>query len=193
MRPRCAATPSSAFGGIVALNGRLDAETATAIAAIFTEVIVAPEADEEAVAILATKKNLRLLLTGTLPDPRAKGLLVKPVGGGFLVQERDGAVVGDLVLRTVTKRAPDARELADLRFAFTVAKHVKSNAIVYARHGATVGIGAGQMSRLDSSRHGGDEGAGGGRGCRTCGLARAGFGGGVRRILSLCGWPRCGG
>ncbi len=144
--------PVSAFGGIVALNGRLDAATATAIAAIFTEVIVAPEADEEAVAILAAKKNLRLLLTGSLPDPRAKGLLVKPVGGGFLVQERDGAVVGDLALRTVTKRAPDARELADLRFAFAVAKHVKSNAIVYAKHGATVGIGAGQMSRLDSSR-----------------------------------------
>ncbi len=144
--------PVSAFGGIVALNGRLDGETASAIATIFTEVIVAPEADEEAVAVLAAKKNLRLLLTGSLPDPRAKGLLVKPVGGGFLVQERDGAVVDDLVLRTVTKRAPDARELADLRFAFAVAKHVKSNAIVYAKDAATVGIGAGQMSRLDSSR-----------------------------------------
>ncbi len=144
--------PTSAFGGIVALNRRLDADAARAIVAVFTEVIVAPDADAEAIAIVAGKPNLRLLLTGALPDPRAPGLLVKPVGGGFLVQGRDDAVVGDLDLRVVTRRAPTDAEWADLRFAFIVAKHVKSNAIVYARDGATVGIGAGQMSRVDSAR-----------------------------------------
>ena len=142
----------SAFGGIVALNGRLDAATAAEIAKIFTEVIVAPEADDEAIALLAGKKNLRLLLTGGMPDARGRGLTFRPVGGGFLVQGRDNAVVDDLTLSVVTKRRPSDRELADLRFAFAVAKHVKSNAIVYAKDGATVGIGAGQMSRLDSSR-----------------------------------------
>jgi phosphoribosylaminoimidazolecarboxamide formyltransferase/IMP cyclohydrolase len=142
----------SAFGGIVALNGRLDAATAAEIAKIFTEVIVAPEADDEAIALLAAKKNLRLLLTGGMPDPRGHGLTFRPVGGGFLVQGRDNAVVDDLMLNVVTKRQPSERELVDLRFAFSVAKHVKSNAIVYAKDGATVGIGAGQMSRLDSSR-----------------------------------------
>ena len=144
--------PISAFGGIVALNGRLDADAAREIVKVFTEVIVAPDADEEAMAIVAAKKNLRLLLTGSLPDPRASGLTMRPVAGGFLVQGRDNAVVDDLELTVVTKRAPSEKELADLRFAFAVAKHVKSNAIVYARGGATVGIGAGQMSRLDSSR-----------------------------------------
>ena len=144
--------PISAFGGIVALNGRLDADAAREIVKVFTEVIVAPDADAEAMAIVAAKKNLRLLLTGALPDPRAGGLTMRPVAGGFLVQERDNAVVDDLELQVVTRRAPSAAELADLRFAFAVAKHVKSNAIVYARDGATVGIGAGQMSRLDSSR-----------------------------------------
>ncbi len=144
--------PVSAFGGIVALNGRLEAEAARAIVAVFTEVIVAPDADAEALAIVAAKRNLRLLLTGALPDPRAAGLLVKPVGGGFLVQGRDDAMVDDLDLAVVTRRAPTDAEWADLRFAFTVAKHVKSNAIVYAKDGATVGIGAGQMSRVDSAR-----------------------------------------
>jgi phosphoribosylaminoimidazolecarboxamide formyltransferase/IMP cyclohydrolase len=144
--------PVSAFGGIVALNGRLDADAAREIVKVFTEVIVAPEADDEAMAIVAAKTNLRLLLTGSLPDPRAPGLTIRPVAGGFLVQGRDDAVVADLDLKVVTKRAPTEAELADLRFAFAVAKHVKSNAIVYARGGATVGIGAGQMSRLDSSR-----------------------------------------
>ena len=144
--------PVSAFGGIVALNGRLDAATAREIVEIFTEVIVAPDADDEAIAIVAAKKNLRLLLIGALPDPRASDLAVRPVGGGFLVQGRDAAVVADLDLKVVTKRAPTPTELADLTFAFAVAKHVKSNAIVYARDGATVGIGAGQMSRIDSSR-----------------------------------------
>jgi phosphoribosylaminoimidazolecarboxamide formyltransferase/IMP cyclohydrolase len=144
--------PVSAFGGIVALNRRLDAEAARAIVEIFTEVIIAPEADDEAVAIVAAKKNLRLLVAGALPDPRAEGLAVRTVAGGFLAQARDNAVVDDIALKVVTRRAPDARELADLRFAFSVAKHVKSNAIVYARDGATVGIGAGQMSRVDSAR-----------------------------------------
>ncbi len=144
--------PVSAFGGIVALNGRLDRAAAEEIVKIFTEVIIAPEADDDAVALIAGKKNLRLLLTGGLPDPRSPGLVFRTLAGGFLVQERDNAVVDDMELRVVTKRHPDAREMEDLKFAFRVAKHVKSNAIVYARNGATVGIGAGQMSRVDSSR-----------------------------------------
>ncbi|MDO9440363.1 MAG: bifunctional phosphoribosylaminoimidazolecarboxamide formyltransferase/IMP cyclohydrolase [Beijerinckiaceae bacterium] len=144
--------PVSAFGGIVALNRKLDADAAREIVKIFTEVIIAPDADEEAIALIAAKKNLRLLLTGGLPDPRAPGLTFKTVAGGLLVQGRDNAVVDDMDLRVVTKRAPSAQELSDLKFAFRVAKHVKSNAIVYARDGATVGVGAGQMSRVDSSR-----------------------------------------
>ena len=144
--------PVSAFGGIVALNRALDAEAARAITEIFTEVIIAPEATEEAIAIVGAKKNLRLLIAGGLPDPRAKGLIAKTVAGGLLVQSRDNAVVDDMQLRIVTKRGPTDIELADLRFAFRVAKHVKSNTIVYARDRATVGIGAGQMSRVDSAR-----------------------------------------
>lgn len=142
----------SAFGGIVALNRKLDAEAAKAIVEIFTEVIIAPDADEEAIALVAAKKNLRLLVTGGLADPRAPGLDFRTVAGGFLAQSRDNAVVDDMTLKVVTKRAPTEREMADLRFAFRVAKHVKSNAIVYAKDLATVGIGAGQMSRVDSSR-----------------------------------------
>ena len=144
--------PVSAFGGIVALNRPLDAEAARAIVEVFTEVIIAPDASAEAIAIVAAKKNLRLLLTGGLPDPRAAGLAVRTVAGGLLVQDRDNAVVDDMTLNVVTRRQPSAHELADLRFAFRVAKHVKSNAIVYVKDGATVGIGAGQMSRVDSSR-----------------------------------------
>ncbi len=147
-----ACDPTSAFGGIVALNGKLDAEAAKAITEIFTEVIIAPEASEEAIKIVAAKKNLRLLLAGGLPDPRAIGLTVKSVAGGLLVQSRDNAVVDEMQLKTVTKRAPNETELADLRFAFRVAKHVKSNTIVYAKDRATVGIGAGQMSRVDAAR-----------------------------------------
>ena len=119
---------------------------------MFTEVIIAPDADEDAIALVAAKKNLRLLLTGGLPDPRAPGLTLRTVAGGFLAQGRDNAVVDDMTLKVVTERAPTTQELADLKFAFRVAKHVKSNAIVYVRDGATVGIGAGQMSRVDSSR-----------------------------------------
>jgi phosphoribosylaminoimidazolecarboxamide formyltransferase/IMP cyclohydrolase len=144
--------PVSAFGGIVALNRTLDAEAAHKIVEIFTEVIIAPDATGEAVEIVAKKKNLRLLVTGGLPDPRAPGLAMRTVSGGFLAQARDNAVVDDMDLKVVTKRAPTEKELADLAFAFRVAKHVKSNAIVYAKDGATVGIGAGQMSRVDSSR-----------------------------------------
>ncbi|RUM97601.1 bifunctional phosphoribosylaminoimidazolecarboxamide formyltransferase/IMP cyclohydrolase [Pseudaminobacter arsenicus] len=147
-----ACDPVSAFGGIVAVNRLLDAEAAEEIVKTFTEVIIAPEASEEAQAIIAAKKNLRLLVTGGLPDPRKSGLLVKSVAGGLLVQGRDNAVVGDLELKVVTKRAPSAQEMADLKFAFRVAKHVKSNAIVYAKDLATVGVGAGQMSRVDSAR-----------------------------------------
>ena len=144
--------PVSAFGGIVALNRTLDAEAARRIVEIFTEVIIAPDATEEAIAIVGAKKSLRLLLAGGLPDPRAPGLSLRTVAGGFLAQGRDNAVVDDMELKVVTRREPTNRELSDLKFAFRVAKHVNSNAIVYAREGATVGIGAGQMSRVDSSR-----------------------------------------
>jgi phosphoribosylaminoimidazolecarboxamide formyltransferase/IMP cyclohydrolase len=147
-----ACDPVSAFGGIVALNRPLDAEAAEEIAKVFTEVIIAPGASPEAEAIIAGKKNLRLLLTEATPDPRAPGITAKTVSGGLLVQSRDNGSVDDLELQVVTKRAPSQAELADMKFAFRVAKHVKSNAIVYARGAATVGIGAGQMSRVDSSR-----------------------------------------
>jgi phosphoribosylaminoimidazolecarboxamide formyltransferase / IMP cyclohydrolase len=151
-RKALACDSTSAFGGIVALNRTLDEEAARAITEIFTEVIIAPDATEEAVAIVAAKRNLRLLLAGGLPDPRASGLTAKTVAGGFLVQSRDNAVVDDMALEVVTRRAPGEAELRDLRFAFRVAKHVKSNTIVYARDLATVGIGAGQMSRVDAAR-----------------------------------------
>jgi len=151
-RQALACDPLSAFGGIVALNQLLDAEAARAITEIFTEVIIAPDASNEAIRIVAAKKNLRLLLAGGLPDPRAAGLTVKSVAGGLLVQSRDNAVVDEMQIKTVTKRAPSQKELADLAFAFRVAKHVKSNTIVYAKGRSTVGIGAGQMSRVDAAR-----------------------------------------
>jgi phosphoribosylaminoimidazolecarboxamide formyltransferase / IMP cyclohydrolase len=142
----------SAFGGIVAVNRPLDGATAEAITEIFTEVVAAPDADDEAKAVFARKKNLRLLLTGDLPDPKRGGLMVKPITGGLLVQSRDNGFVPDSDFKIVTKRAPTTQELRDCRFAWTVAKHVKSNAIVYAKDGATAGIGAGQMNRRDSAR-----------------------------------------
>ncbi len=151
-RQALACDPVSAFGGVVALNRRLDAHAAKAIVDIFTEVIIAPEADDEAIEIVASKKNLRLLIAGALPDPRGKSLIVRSVAGGLLVQERDGGVLEEASLKVVTKRAPSVSEWADLRLAWKVAKHVKSNAIVYARDGATAAIGAGQMSRVDSAR-----------------------------------------
>lgn len=143
---------TSAYGGIIAMNKTLDADTARAITGIFTEVIIAPDATEEAIAIIGGRKNLRLLLAGALPDPRVPGLTAKTVAGGMLVQSRDNAVVDDMVLKVVTKRAPSEAEMRDLQFAFRVAKHVKSNTIIYAKDLATVGIGAGQMSRVDSAR-----------------------------------------
>jgi phosphoribosylaminoimidazolecarboxamide formyltransferase/IMP cyclohydrolase len=120
------------------------------MAGIFTEVVVAPDADADARAVFAAKKNLRLLITGDLPDPARPGLMLKSIAGGMLVQSRDNGQLGEL--KVVTKRAPTERELADCRFAWTVAKHVKSNAIVYAKGGSTAGIGAGQMNRLESAR-----------------------------------------
>ena len=142
---------TSAFGGIVALNQTLDEETARKIVEIFTEVVIAPDATDEAKAVFAAKKNLRLLTTGALPDPKAARIAWRQVAGGFLVQDHDVANVTAAELKVVTKRAPSEDEIRDLLFAWTVAKHVKSNAIVYAKDGATVGVGAGQMSRLDSA------------------------------------------
>jgi phosphoribosylaminoimidazolecarboxamide formyltransferase/IMP cyclohydrolase len=144
--------PVSAFGGIVAVNRRLDATAAREIVKIFTEVVIAPEADEDAIAVFAAKKNLRLLLTGSLPDPLAPGETFRSVSGGFLVQSRDTSRILAQDLNIVTKRQPTDREVRDMLFAFTIAKHVKSNAIVYAKDGQTAGIGAGQMNRRDSAR-----------------------------------------
>jgi phosphoribosylaminoimidazolecarboxamide formyltransferase/IMP cyclohydrolase len=151
-RKAFACDSQSPYGGIIAVNRTLDAEAARAIIGIFTEVIIAPDATEEAIAIIAGRRNLRLLLAGGLPDPRAPGLTAKTVAGGLLVQSRDNAVVDDMALKVATRRAPTDAELRDLKFAFRVAKHVKSNTIVYAKDLATVGIGAGQMSRVDSAR-----------------------------------------
>ena len=141
---------TSAFGGIIAVNRTLDAASATEISKLFTEVIIAPEADDEALKIISAKKNLRLLILENLHLPQGSATIVKSIAGGLLVQSAD--VTGELELRCVTKRQPSAQELSDLRFAFNVAKHVKSNAIVFAKNGATTGIGAGQMSRIDSTR-----------------------------------------
>lgn len=142
----------SAFGGIIAVNRPLDGETAKAITGIFTEVVIAPDADEEALALFAARKNLRLLLTGELPDPGRAGLSAKSIAGGWLVQSRDAGRITAAELKVVTERQPTEQELADCLFAWTVAKHVKSNAIVYAKDGATAGVGAGQMNRLESAR-----------------------------------------
>jgi phosphoribosylaminoimidazolecarboxamide formyltransferase / IMP cyclohydrolase len=147
-----ACDPTSAFGGIVAVNRTLDESAAERIAKIFTEVVIAPDATEAAQAVFARKKNLRLLLTGGLPDPAAPGTALKSVAGGLLLQTRDAGRIGADDLKVMTRVAPSAAQIADMLFAFRVAKHVKSNAIVYAKHGATVGIGAGQMSRVDSCR-----------------------------------------
>jgi len=142
---------TSAFGGIVALNQPLDAATAEEITGIFTEVVIAPGASDDAKAIFAAKKNLRLLTTGGLPDVRAGGLAYRQVAGGLLVQDKDNGFVGMDDLKVVTKKAPSEDQMRDLLFAWKVAKHVKSNAIVYVKDGATVGVGAGQMSRVDSA------------------------------------------
>jgi phosphoribosylaminoimidazolecarboxamide formyltransferase / IMP cyclohydrolase len=151
-RTAFACDTTSAFGGIIAVNQQLDGATAEEIVKIFTEVIIAPDASDEAKAIIAAKKNLRLLLTDGLPDVMVDAPMVKTLAGGFLVQGRDNALTASPELKVVTKRAPSEQEMKDMRFAFTVAKHVKSNAIIYVRDGATVGVGAGQMSRVDSSK-----------------------------------------
>jgi len=142
----------SAFGGIIACNRPLDGPTASAISSVFSEVIIAPDIDDAARDVLAKKKNLRVLLTRNMPDPKTPDHLIKSVTGGYLMQSRDNTVLNQSGLKCVTKRKPTAEEMKDLVFAFTVAKHVKSNTIVYAKGGATVGIGAGQMSRVDSAR-----------------------------------------
>lgn len=144
--------PVSAFGGIIALNRALDAATAAQIVKLFTEVIIAPKILDEAKSVLAGKPNIRVLEAGSMPDPAARELIIKSLAGGFLVQDRDFGRIAEADLKVVTKRVPSPEEMADLLFAFRVAKHVKSNAIVYAKNGASVGIGAGQMSRVDSSR-----------------------------------------
>ncbi len=147
-----ACDPDSRFGGIIALNGTLDGETAAKIAEIVTDVIIAPHATDEAKAEITRRKNARLLVTGGLPDPYAPGWTVKSVAGGLLVQTRDDADADKLDLKVVTRKAPTPQQLADLRFAFRVGKHTKSNTVIYAKDGATVGIGAGQMSRIDSAK-----------------------------------------
>ncbi len=147
-----ACDPVSAFGGVIAANRPLDGPTASRIAELFAEVVIAPDADADARRILGEKKNLRLLVTGALPDPADRCPTLRAVSGGYLLQDRDGRVVDDEALQVVTKRAPSETEMGDLLFAFRIAKHVKSNTIVYARNRATVGIGAGQMSRVDSAR-----------------------------------------
>jgi phosphoribosylaminoimidazolecarboxamide formyltransferase/IMP cyclohydrolase len=147
-----ACDPVSAFGGIIALNRPLDASTAAEIGKLFAEVVIAPDVDEAAREALSRKAALRLLVTGAVPDPAAPGMTLRSLSGGYLLQTRDDGRVGRAALRVMTKRQPTEQELSDLLFAFRVAKHVKSNAIVYAKGGATVGIGAGQMSRVDSSR-----------------------------------------
>jgi phosphoribosylaminoimidazolecarboxamide formyltransferase / IMP cyclohydrolase len=143
---------TSAFGGIVAVNRPIDRAAAEELTAIFTEVVIAPDIDADALPIFAARKNLRLLLTATLPDPRRPGLMLKQIGGGMLVQSRDNAAVTRADCKVVTMRAPSEAEWADMLFAWTIARHLKSNAIVYALDGSTAGIGAGQMNRLDASR-----------------------------------------
>jgi phosphoribosylaminoimidazolecarboxamide formyltransferase/IMP cyclohydrolase len=147
-----ACDPVSAFGGILAFNRTLDGATAEEISKLFTEVIIVPDADEDAKRILSAKKNLRLLIAGGLPDPASEGWTIRTVAGGFLAQTRDNAKVARDTLKIVTERKPSDQEIADMLFAFTIAKHVKSNTIVYAKNGQTAGIGAGQMSRVDSAR-----------------------------------------
>ncbi|KGM87574.1 phosphoribosylaminoimidazolecarboxamide formyltransferase/IMP cyclohydrolase [Roseovarius mucosus DSM 17069] len=179
---------TSAFGGIIALNQPLDAATAEEIAEIFTEVVIAPGADAGAMSIFAKKKNLRLLLTDGLADPATAGRMIKQVSGGYLVQDKDNGRISAADLKVVTKRAPNPRELADLLFAWKVAKHVKSNAIVYVKDGATVGVGAGQMSRVDSCRIARAQGRGHGRNPRAGRAPDPRQRRGLGCVLSLCRW-----
>jgi phosphoribosylaminoimidazolecarboxamide formyltransferase/IMP cyclohydrolase len=147
-----ACDPVSIFGGIVAVNTPLEARTAEELARLFLEVVIAPDATADALAVLARRRNVRVLLAGSLPDPTTAGMTLKSVSGGYLFQTRDNGHVQRADLKVVTRRAPTEKEIDDMLFAFTVCKHVKSNAIVYAKDGATVGVGAGQMNRRDSSR-----------------------------------------
>ncbi|MEQ8588060.1 MAG: bifunctional phosphoribosylaminoimidazolecarboxamide formyltransferase/IMP cyclohydrolase [Thalassobaculaceae bacterium] len=147
-----ACDPVSAFGGIVAANRAMDGATAEKIAQIFSEVVIAPEFDPEAIEVFAAKKNLRVLRTGGMPDPTSAGLAIKNLAGGLLIQSRDAGRVSQGDLKVVTKRAPSDAEMRDLLLAFRIAKHVKSNTIVYVKDGSTAGIGAGQMSRVDAAR-----------------------------------------
>ncbi len=151
-RRALACDPLSAFGGIIAVNRTLDAETAEEITKVFTEVVIAPQIDDGAREILSAKKNLRLLVTGGMADPEAGGMNIRSLAGGLLVQTTDNGRVAEKDLRVVTKKQPSAAEMADMELAFTICKHVKSNAIIYVKDGASVGIGAGQMSRIDSAR-----------------------------------------
>jgi phosphoribosylaminoimidazolecarboxamide formyltransferase/IMP cyclohydrolase len=170
-----ACDPVSAFGGIVALNRPLDEATATKIANIFTEVIIAPDATDAAKSLLAKKKNLRLLLTGGVPDPAEPGVTFKSIAGGVLLQTRDDGRSAPESWKTVTSRAPSPQEIDDMIFAFRVCKHVKSNAIIYARNGATLGIGAGQMNRLDSARIAAWKAQAGGLATQNCVVASDAF------------------
>jgi phosphoribosylaminoimidazolecarboxamide formyltransferase/IMP cyclohydrolase len=170
-----ACDPVSAFGGIVALNRPLDEATAAKIATIFTEVIIAPEASAAAKSLLAKKKNLRLLLTGGVPDPAESGVTFKSIAGGFLLQTRDDGRSAPESWKTVTRRAPTEQEIEDMIFAFRVCKHVKSNAIIYAKNGATLGIGAGQMNRLDSARIAAWKAQAGGLATQNCVVASDAF------------------
>jgi phosphoribosylaminoimidazolecarboxamide formyltransferase/IMP cyclohydrolase len=145
-----ACDPVSAYGGIIATNRPLTREFCEALGKLFLEVMIAPDADAAALETLSTRKKLKLLLAGEIKKPAAK-MTIKTISGGFLYQDDDTIITKD-ALKTVTKTAPDKTQLNDLHFAFTVAKHVKSNTIVLAKNGATIGIGAGQMSRIDSTR-----------------------------------------
>ncbi|MDT7687286.1 MAG: phosphoribosylaminoimidazolecarboxamide formyltransferase / cyclohydrolase [Acidobacteriota bacterium] len=151
-RRALATDPVSAFGGIVAFNRVVDSGAARALTEIFTEVVVAPDFDEAAIEILKSKKNLRVLRAGEARRP--SGLELRQITGGMLVQTRDSHRLRRENLKVVTRRAPTVEEIEALLFAWTVCKHTKSNAIVYARAGQTVGVGAGQMSRVDSVRLG---------------------------------------
>ena len=175
----------SAFGGVLAFNQTLDGATAEEIAKIFTEVIIAPDADEDARRILAAKKNLRLLTAGGLPDPLAPTLTYRSVAGGFLVQTRDNGRVTRKELKVVTKRQPTEQEITDMLLAFTIGKHVKSNAIIYVKDGSTAGIGAGQMSRVDSARIAALKAKDAARIAGWAQAAHGGFGGGVGSLLPL--------
>jgi len=159
-----AADPISAFGGVVGLNRTVDAETAKELASTFLEAVIAPDFEKEALDILKEKKNLRLLKTGPFSQNKNRTIL-KGVNGGMLIQDRDLSVVAEAQLKTATKRTPTPEEITDLLFAWKVAKHVKSNAIVFAKNKQTVGVGAGQMSRVISVKIAAEKAGANSKGC----------------------------